>query len=121
MDGKTKLKIVGLLLLVVCVCSAFFAYERYQANAERPENKMAAAVTNVVTQVTGGKAEKPEVPARRCVQMLPEGRCPCCLRTAPRQGAPFVKGSLHPTETYRLKQRKIARLQVCGMFAMLQP
>ena len=61
MDGKTKLKVVGVVLLVVCASSAFFAYERYQANAERPENKMAAAVTNVVTQVTGAKAEKPEV------------------------------------------------------------
>ena len=61
MDGKTKLKIVGLLLLVVCVCSAFFAYERYQANAERPENKMAAAVTNAASQLMGAKAEKPEV------------------------------------------------------------
>ena len=61
MDGKTKLKLVGLLLLVVCVCSAFFAYERYQANAERPENKVASAVANAATQLMGAKAEKPEV------------------------------------------------------------
>lgn len=61
MDGKTKLKIVGVVLLVVCVCSAFFAYERYQANAERPENQVAAAVANAATQLMGAKAEKPEV------------------------------------------------------------
>ena len=32
--------------------------------------------------------------SRRCALMLPEGRCPCYLRIAPRQGAPFENGSL---------------------------
>ena len=33
--------------------------------------------------------------------MLPEGRRPCCLRTAPRQGAPFGKGFLcTPAQTF---------------------
>ena len=36
----------------------------------------------------------PEASSHRCGLMLPEGRCPCYLRIAPRQGAPFEKGSL---------------------------
>ena len=39
----------------------------------------------------------PRVPGasfRRCVLILPEGHCPCYLSITPRQGAPFVKGSL---------------------------
>ena len=36
----------------------------------------------------------PDASSRRCGPILPEGRCPCYLRIAPRQGAPFEKGSL---------------------------
>ena len=53
MDGKTKLKIVGAALLAVCVGSAFVAYERYQAEAEKPGNKAVATVA----QLAGGKVE----------------------------------------------------------------
>ena len=41
----------------------------------------------------------PGTSSRCYVPMLPEGRCPCYLRIAPRQGVPFEKGSLHPAES----------------------
>ena len=42
----------------------------------------------------GSARRLPEAPARHLVQMLPEGRCPCCLRTAPRKGLAFENATL---------------------------